>query len=676
VVKEKRWQGFGGFQTKLQAIFLLLGLAAIGATLWEASSGAVAALRQTTFDRLTTIRQTRKQQIERYFQDLGGHVLALSNDESVLQAVEEFRGAWSTLLTVAADGMEGRGLAEYYKETESPMDWLPKDGRAIWLQHLFLSANPYPHGAKDRLLAADGSYGKLHSRYHPTLHRYQNAFGIYDIFLMDAAEGRVLYSVFKEVDLGARLKEAPYEDSGLADVYRRAMSLGEPEQFVVRDFERYGPSHFAPAAFLAAPIWRAGVKIGVLAIQVSSQEVNRLMTTDGNWEEGGLGRTGQAYIVGPDQLLRSDMRQRSSKETSILKVRVAPEAGRYSRATAGTETGVDLRGVAVLRSHAPLSVPGLEWAVVAEIEVEEAFAAVRALQFRILWVGGWIAALYLVLGTFVARSITRPLLELAEGAKRLGLREFGARLPVRSQDEIGQVAESFNEMAAALAKTTVSKAELEVLAGRLMTAQEDERRRIARDLHDDVTQRMAAIAIEAGRLAQLQGDEDLEWKQGMRQIQQQVARLSDDIHGLSRSLHPGVLDDLGLAAGIESECRAFFERGGAPVEVSIGGELEGLPKEVQLGIYRIVQEGLRNIQKHANAENVWVAIEPQGAELCLTIRDDGRGFDRRDAAWRAGLGLASMEERARLLGGRMEIHSKLGAGTEIVVYWPVSREAA
>jgi signal transduction histidine kinase len=264
---------------------------------------------------------------------------------------------------------------------------------------------------------------------------------------------------------------------------------------------------------------------------------------------------------------------------------------------------------------------------------------------------------------------------LAEGAKRLGLRQFGERLPVRSKDEIGQVAESFNTMAEALAKTTVSKAELEVLAGRLMTAQEDERRRIARELHDDVTQRMAAIAIQAGRLAQLPEGDGQEWKEGLREIQRQVARLSDDIHGLSRSLHPGVLDDLGLAAGIESECRAFFERGGAPVEVSIEAELEGLPKEVQLGIYRIVQEGLRNIQKHAKAENVRVKIEPRGTELCLTIRDDGRGFDRKDRNWRAGLGLASMEERARLLGGRMEIDSKPGAGTAIVVYWPVSREA-
>ena len=664
-----------GFQTKLQGIFLLLGLAAIGATLWEASSGAVEALQQTTFERLTTIRQARKHQIEGYFRDLGAHVLALSNDESVLQAVEEFQEAWDGLRDVRLDGVEASGLASYYKQTGAPMDWLPRDGRALWLQHLFLAANPYPYGQKDRLLEAEGRYGKLHSRYHPTFHRYQKAFGIYDIFLIDAAEGRVLYSVFKEVDLGAKLKDKPYESSGLADVYRKALMIEELEEFVVRDFERYGPSLSEPAAFLAAPVWRAGVKIGVLAIQVSSKDINRLMTADGKWEEGGLGRTGQAYIVGPDQLLRSDLRQHSGKETSVLKLRVAPEVVRNSRAAAGTETGVDLRGVAVLRSHAPLSVAGLDWAVVAEIEVEEAFAAVRALQFRILWMGGWIGALFLGLGAFIARSITRPLLELAEGAKRLGLRQFGARLPVRSQDEIGQVAESFNAMAEALAKTTVSKAELEVLAGRLMTAQEDERRRIARELHDDVTQRMAAIAIQAGRLAQLPGEDGQEWKEGLREIQRQVARLSDDIHGLSRSLHPGVLDDLGLAAGIESECRAFFERGGAPVEVSIEGEVEGLPKEVQLGIYRIVQEGLRNIQKHAKAENVRVRIEPRGTELCLMIQDDGRGFDRKDTNWRAGLGLASMEERARLLGGRLEIESKVGAGTEIVVYWPVSREA-
>lgn len=683
---------FRSYRAKLQTVFVLLGLAAIALTGWEASAGATAALESATSDRLTAISQTRARQVERYFQDLATHVTALAVDESVGDALDQFRAAWRS--SPSATAPETESLQAYYPHFgEAAASWFPRDRRTIALQYRFLAANPHPIGGKDRLLAVPGAYGAAHARFHPTFHRYQTAFGFYDIFLIDATDLRVVYTVFKEIDFGVRLTEAPYRDSALAELTRRALALNDEEDFVLRDYQPYVPSHNDPAAFVATPIWRAGHKVGVLAIQVSIREVNRVLTGDQRWREEGLGRTGQAYAVGPDRLLRSDMRLRIEEPqryytellragvspavvdqvrqhgTAILRLPVGPEAAFNQPTPPRTEHGVDARGVPVLRSQAPLHVSGLNWTLVAEIEQAEALAPVYALRQRILAIGALIAAAFFVAAAWLARSVSRPVRALADGAAHIGQGNFSHRLPVETKDEIGQLASSFNHMAETLARTTVSKEELAHLAGQLLTAQEDERRRIARELHDDLTQRMAAIAIEAGQLERLPESEVTRRRAGLTRIKQHMGQLSDDIHRISRRLHPAVLDDLGLIAAIEQECRAFFERGGPPVEFEPTGDLASVRPETQIAIYRLVQEALRNVEKHAQAENVHLRIDGHEG-VRLRIADDGRGFDAQSPTWRRGLGLTSMEERSRQLGGHFTARSKPGQGTEIEVWLP------
>jgi PAS domain S-box-containing protein len=212
--------------------------------------------------------------------------------------------------------------------------------------------------------------------------------------------------------------------------------------------------------------------------------------------------------------------------------------------------------------------------------------------------------------------------------------------------------------------------ELEALTARLLTAQEEERSRLARELHDDLTQRLAAVAIEVGRLERIAHEDTHLWASRVEKIKQQMADLSKDVHGMSRRLHPSTLDDLGLVAAIESECRAFFERGGPPVELSADETLDALPRPVQSALYRIVQESLRNILKHSDADEVRIELRRTAEDAQLRIFDNGQGFDRTSADSRGGIGLASMEERARLIGGRFLIRSSAGAGTEVLVTVP------
>lgn len=216
-----------------------------------------------------------------------------------------------------------------------------------------------------------------------------------------------------------------------------------------------------------------------------------------------------------------------------------------------------------------------------------------------------------------------------------------------------------------------SRNETRQLAGRILTAQEDERKRIARELHDDISQRLAAGAIEAGK-----AEQELTAPQPARAalagLKQHLIALSDDVHRLSRQLHPAILDDLGLKDALRTECDRLAERDRLAVNFRCGQLPAGMPRDLALCVYRIAQEALRNVVKHAQADRVDLTLNADLEFLDLEIRDLGRGFDAVSGRRSAGLGLASMEERVRLVGGELSISSSPGQGTSIQVRvpWP------
>jgi PAS domain S-box-containing protein len=212
-----------------------------------------------------------------------------------------------------------------------------------------------------------------------------------------------------------------------------------------------------------------------------------------------------------------------------------------------------------------------------------------------------------------------------------------------------------------------------VLAGKLLTAQEAERSRIAREMHDDITQRIAVLAIEAGKLEQASGaSELLPGKLG--EMKDQLILLSQDVHALSRQLHPSILDDLGLVDTLRSECASFSQREGISIRYTPQDIPAGIPKEVALCLYRIAHEALRNIAKHSAAREARVALTATGDSILLSIEDNGLGFSSLQTQGRPGLGLDSMEERARLIGGEFTIRSKPGKGTLVEVWAPCTGE--
>lgn len=214
--------------------------------------------------------------------------------------------------------------------------------------------------------------------------------------------------------------------------------------------------------------------------------------------------------------------------------------------------------------------------------------------------------------------------------------------------------------------------EIQALAGRLLDAHERERRRVARELHDDITQRLAVVAIEADQLDQALGSGNQPLRGRLHQMRDRVIKLSEDVHTLSRQLHPSILEDLGLADAVRSQCGLVSEREAIDVRADLSDIPEDVPNPTALCAYRVIQEALRNAVRHGHAQRAVVSLRQDRGVLLLRVRDTGCGFSQSGSGAAApGLGLRSMEERARLLGGQLCVRSRLGTGTTVEVRLPL-----
>jgi PAS domain S-box-containing protein len=209
------------------------------------------------------------------------------------------------------------------------------------------------------------------------------------------------------------------------------------------------------------------------------------------------------------------------------------------------------------------------------------------------------------------------------------------------------------------------------LLRRLVHAQEEERRRVARELHDDLTQRLAVLAIDAGTIENLPGSPpDVGIR--ARHMHEQLVALSESVHSLSRQLHPSILDDLGLVDALRSECLSVQQRDGITVKYHARDIPTDLPRGVALCVYRVAQEALRNVVRHARSPRASVQLVATERELVLRVRDWGIGFGPA-AEGRSGLGLASMRERASLIRARLTVRSRPGEGAQITLRVPLHR---
>lgn len=231
---------------------------------------------------------------------------------------------------------------------------------------------------------------------------------------------------------------------------------------------------------------------------------------------------------------------------------------------------------------------------------------------------------------------------------------------------VGGVVRRFRVQRAHANEISVSREELRRLASALLKAQEEERARLARELHDDLTQRLAGLAMLTGGYAQAVRRctmRDLPPK--LEELGHELEKLARDSQSISRELHPSLLERVGLDGALRAECATFGARTGLKIDYESRDVPDDLAPEVGIVLYRIAQEALRNVVSHSGANEARVSLAGTGGALELTVEDGGRGFDPTACPPGSGLGLSSMAERARLVRGKLTIESSPGAGTRV-----------
>lgn len=265
----------------------------------------------------------------------------------------------------------------------------------------------------------------------------------------------------------------------------------------------------------------------------------------------------------------------------------------------------------------------------------------------------------LVANAFLLRLSFRPLGRLTALMRQLDLLRPGQRLSVSGAGEVADVLRGFNDMLDRL------EAERRASSRRALMAQETERQRIAQELHDEIGQSLTAIILQLKRAAE---DAPPERRTQLLELQEAARASLDEVRQIARRLRPGVLDDLGLVSALTALATSFSEQAGLPVRRRFARSLPPLSREVELVLYRVAQEGLTNVARHAQATRAEVALDRSARGVTLRVSDDGRGLNGAVD----GDGMRGMRERALLVGGSLRLESPPRGGVQIVLEVPTS----
>ncbi|MEJ5247311.1 HAMP domain-containing sensor histidine kinase [Caldilinea sp.] len=272
---------------------------------------------------------------------------------------------------------------------------------------------------------------------------------------------------------------------------------------------------------------------------------------------------------------------------------------------------------------------------------------------------------------WVLRKALEPLdrLQTAVEAIRSGSRNVRVELGDNSDERFDRLAEAFNQM---LEQIEHDSQRLRQLSHQILQAQEEERRRLAHELHDEAAQSLTSLLVHIRLLERAQNP--AEAQRHIQELRELTARALEDVRRVALDLRPKILDDLGLAAALEWRVDELNKAHGLQASITIEGMERRLPREMELVFYRIAQEALSNVCRHAQAKKVAVSLHSDGRRCILEVVDDGVGFDasRLDGRKGDGLGLIGMRERIAMIGGSLEIASRPGAGTRIKAQapWP------
>jgi len=471
--------------TKLLLMILAVAIGAVAVAGYLGLDAGPAALHDRLLSQFASMQATKSLAIERYFKQLQQQVQTLSDDLMLMEATDAFSNAYRQLNAKKVAGAFQLELERYYAtiyvpslranvgQAGTPQTYMPTSAAAQYVQYFYIVRNPYTVAGRVKLNdALDGSdYSKVHKKYHPILREYAEKFGFGDMMLVDGATGDVIYTVKKQVDLASNIYSGPFHQTNLARAARDSHKSAISNYVKLEDFGHYLPAEGAPEAFIASPIIYQARHVGELVFALQVDAIDRIMTDDRHWKEAGLGQTGQSYLVGSDNLMRSNDRfllENPARYFAMLRAQNVPEekvqtiqrlntsilqmelktapVGAALQGNSGTTVSRNYLGQEVTSSYSPLNIQGLKWVLVTEEAVDETKAPIRAFQRKFRFSTVVIMLVAIGLALLMAQAFLRPIRALRDGARRFGAGEKDVVVPVTSHDELGQLTTAFNEM--------------------------------------------------------------------------------------------------------------------------------------------------------------------------------------------------------------------------------------
>jgi len=442
------------------------------------------ALTDAYLRQLDAVKESKKGHIKNFFEDIESLVVFTASTEGTKGAMEAFAFTFHKLKRESGVDVSSakKELIEHYNSqylnkvnydvpgvsSRRPTGaYLPKSPEGIIAQKLYIIDNPKPVGEKNGLMYHKDktTYSYAHKIYHESFNTMLEKYELYDIFLVDN-DGYVVYTDFKEKDFATNLLNGPYSETGLARAYKKARNLSAGK-IAFDDFAPYEPSYNLPAAFIATPIFLEGKRIGVLIFQFPIDRIDRIMSFDGQYEKAGLGESGEVYLIGSDKKFKNDSRFTKEMNDPVVK-KLGTTIGVFKvdtdsvRAALNGKSGAwiidDYRGVPVLSAYAPINVYGKRWAIIAEIDEEEALEANRQIVWMIIGISSVVVVGFIVLALFlVNKLIVSKLNKLQDAAQDLAMGEgdLTKRVIVPEGDEFYEVAKNINLFIEKVRKTVV-----------------------------------------------------------------------------------------------------------------------------------------------------------------------------------------------------------------------------
>lgn len=435
-------------------------------------STASSALLETEERGYEALVDARKNALSGYLRSIEEDVVTLASSDQALEALGEYNNAWGSL--------EGDHVQ--------------------YLQKHYITENPNPTGQKNALeYATDGSaYSAAHKKYHPWFNKFLTKKEYYDVFLINK-NGDIVYTVFKELDFATNVMKGDWKDTDIGNAFRTALS-GKAGQAYFFDFKPYAPSHDAPASFIATPIVdHNGETQGVLVFQMPISRINAIMVDD-----TGMGKTGETYIVGGDNLMRNDSRFVAKGETSILKTRIdSPVIKEALAGKTGFVQANDSAGVPTYYSYSPVDFLGTRWAVVADINVDEVNGPIsdmsKQLTITILSVVGFM----IIAGTIFAKTITNAISKITTAMRKVADGDLTTEVPsLGRKDEVGEMASAlqvFKENAQMVKQMQDQETQRKADAEREKRAMQE---KLANDFEQSVKSIVNLVAAAATELSQ------------------------------------------------------------------------------------------------------------------------------------------------------------------------------